>query len=172
MAPITAFVWQFYAVLCYRSVWHSVQLLNKGGHAVVKKWTNLCVGLAMIGCFSYFSAGCSPVMEATRPTPVDISQFAVGESRVNIVEALGAPIANVKNGDQSCDVYKLYTRGPGGVGKGVIAAGEGAADVVTLGLAEVVFTPIEAGTRNAKHTVTFCYDKDGKLLSTNDEPPG
>ncbi len=77
----------------------------------------------------------------------------------------------VKNGDQSCDVYKLYTRGPGGVGKGVIAAGEGAADVVTLGLAEVIFTPLEAGTRNARHSVTFCYEKDGKLLSFNDAPP-
>jgi hypothetical protein len=87
------------------------------------------------------------------------------------VEAIGAPTANVKNGDQSCDVYKLYTRGPGGVGKGVIAAGEGAADVVTLGLAEVLFTPLEAGTRNAKHTATFCYGKDGKPASFNDAPP-
>ena len=96
-------------------------------------------------CLDLFFCGCSPVMEATRPTPVDTSQFAVGESRVQVVEAIGAPTASVKNGDQSCDVYKLYTRGPGGVGKGVIAAGEGAADVVTLGLAEVLFTPLEAG---------------------------
>jgi len=110
-------------------------------------------------------------MEATRPTPVDMSQFAIGENRIQVVEAIGAPTANVKDGDQSCDVYKLYTRGPGGVSKGAIAAGEGAADVVTLGLAEVVFTPLEAGTRNAKHTVTFCYDKDGKLVSVNDAPP-
>ena len=117
------------------------------------------------------SASCSPVMEATRPTRVDMSQFAVGKSRVQVVEAIGAPTANVKNGDQSCDVYKLYTRGPGGVGKGVIAAGEGAADVVTLGLAEVIFTPLEAGTRNARHSVTFCYEKNGKLLSFNDAPP-
>jgi hypothetical protein len=124
----------------------------------------LSVGLFGVLAFS----GCSPVMEATRPTPVDTSQFAVGENRVQIVEAIGAPTANVKDSDQSCDVYKLYTRGPGGVGKGVIAAGEGAADVVTLGLAEVIFTPLEAGTRNPKHTVTFCYDKDGKLRSLAD----
>jgi hypothetical protein len=60
---------------------------------------------------------------------------------------------------------------PGGVGKGVIAAGEGAADAVTLGLAEVLFTPLEAGTTNAKHSVTFCYDNDEKLLSFHDAPP-
>ena len=118
-----------------------------------------------------FISGCSPVMEATRPTPVDTSQFAVGERRVQVVESIGAPTANVKDRYQSCDVYKLYTRGPGGLCEGVIAASEGAADVVTLGLAEVLFTPLEAGTRNAKHTVTFCYGKDDKLVSLNDAPP-
>jgi hypothetical protein len=131
----------------------------------------LFAALTIVSLASLASPGCSPVMEATRPTPVDTSQFAAGESRVQVVEAIGAPTANVKNTDKSCDVYKLYTRGSGGVGKGVIAAGEGAADVVTLGLAEVLFTPLEAGTRNAKHTVTFCYDKDEKLVSFNDAPP-
>ena len=63
-------------------------------------------------------AGCSPVMEATRPTPVDTSQFAVGESRLQVVEAIGAPTASLKDRGQSCDVYKLYTRGPAVSAKG------------------------------------------------------
>jgi hypothetical protein len=50
----------------------------------------------------------------------------------------------------------------------VIAAGEAASDVVTLGLAEVLWTPVEAATRNSKHTVLFCYDADGKLLSAEE----
>ena len=37
-------------------------------------------------------SACSPVMEATRPDPVDLSQFVVGESHVQVVEQLGAPI--------------------------------------------------------------------------------
>jgi hypothetical protein len=115
-----------------------------------------------------FCSGCSVVMEATRPDPVDTSQFAVGESHLQVVEALGAPTATVKEGDQSCDVYKLYTHGPGGAGKGAIAAGEAVADVFTLGLAEVVTSPVEGATRNAKHTVTMCYDKDSKLISRNE----
>lgn len=111
-------------------------------------------------------------MEAERPDPVDLSQFKVGESQVHVIETIGAPVDKIKNGDgQPCDVYKLYTRGPGPDEKAAIAAGEGAADVVTLGLAEVVFTPVEVGTRNAKHTVTFCYNKDGKLASVKDAPP-
>jgi hypothetical protein len=69
------------------------------------------------------------------------------------------------------EITACHSIKPGGVGKGVIAAGEGAADVVTLGLAEVLFTPLEAGTTNAKHSVTFCYDNDEKLLSFHDAPP-
>ncbi|HVB79820.1 MAG TPA: hypothetical protein VNE82_07710 [Candidatus Binataceae bacterium] len=112
--------------------------------------------------------GCSVVMEATRPDPIDTSQFAVGEPRLQVVEVLGAPAATVNQSDQSCDVYKLYTHGPGGAGKGAIAAGEAVADVFTLGLAEVVTSPVEGATRNAKHTVTMCYDKDLKLVSQNE----
>ena len=107
-------------------------------------------------------------MEATRPTPFDISQFAVGESRTQVIGVVGSPISQTKDGDDSCDVYKLYTRGPGDVEKGAIATGEVVADVFTLGLAEIIFTPVEYGTRNAKHTVTFCYDDGEKLLSMND----
>jgi hypothetical protein len=127
--------------------------------------------LTLAGILMLAATACSPVMEATRPDPVDMSQFAVGESRTQVVGVVGGPTATVKDGDHSCDVYKLYTRGPGAVGKGAIAAGEAVADVFTLGLTEVIFTPVEAGTRNAKHTVTFCYDDSGKLLSINDGGP-
>src|SRR5438552_3586183 len=102
--------------------------------------------------------GCSPIMEATRPDPVDLSQLAVGEKKVDVVAALGAPTATLKDETDPCDVYKLYTRGLGGVGRGVAAAGEAATDVLTLGLTEVLWTPIEAGTRNKRHTVLICYD--------------
>ena len=124
--------------------------------------------LTLAGILMLAAAACSPVMEATRPTPTDISQFAVGENRMQVVGVLGAPTAEVKDGDHSCDVYKLYTRGPGDVSKGAIAAGEVVADVFTLGLTEIIFTPVEAGTRNAKHTVTICYDESGKMLSLTD----
>jgi hypothetical protein len=99
---------------------------------------------------------CSVVMEASRPVPVDISQFAIGEGRPQVVETLGAPVATVKEGDSSCDVYKICTRGPGGAGKGAVAATEAVADVFTLGLAEVISSPVEGATKSAKHTVTFC----------------
>jgi hypothetical protein len=109
-------------------------------------------------------AGCSPVMEAMRPDPVDLSQFVVGENRINVLAQIGAPLATTKKGKNSCDIYKLYTHGPGSVGKGAIAAGEAVADLFTLGLTEVVTTPVEAATKNSKHTVVFCYTPDEKLV--------
>jgi hypothetical protein len=80
---------------------------------------------------------CSPVLEATRPDPVDLNQFVPGESRINVLSELGNPVATTPDGDRSCDIYKLYTRGPNGAGKGVLAAGEAVADVFTLGLTEI-----------------------------------
>ncbi len=114
------------------------------------------------------SAGCSVVMEATRPTPVNLSQFDPGESRDEVISMIGAPTGSANASDgASCDSYQLYTRGYGAGGKVGIAVLEGAADVFTLGLAEAVSSPVEGATRNEKHSVLFCY-KDSKLARLTD----
>ncbi|MDE1152377.1 MAG: hypothetical protein PW788_07555 [Micavibrio sp.] len=112
--------------------------------------------------------GCSPVMESMRPDPVDLTSFVIGEDRINVLAEVGAPVATVKKGKNSCDIYKLFTRGPAAGGKGAIAATEAVADVLTLGLAEVISTPAEAATKNSKHTVVFCYSPNEKLVSVNE----
>ena len=111
---------------------------------------------------------CSPVMESNRPDPVDLTQFKTGEERIKVITTLGAPMSTVPDAGNSCDLYQLFTHGPGSSGKVAIAAGEAVADVFTLGLAEVIFTPVEAGTKNAKHTVTFCYGSDDKLVKVSE----
>ena len=113
-------------------------------------------------------SACGPVLEATRPDPVDISQFVPGEKRINVLAEVGSPMATTPDGSGSCDVYKLYTRGPGAVGKGAIAVGEAVGDVLTLGLAEILWTPAEAATRNSKHTVLFRYDTANILVSVRE----
>jgi hypothetical protein len=120
-------------------------------------------GLLVALCVS----GCGAVLEATRDTPVNLDHVAVGESRVNVMADLGAPLSSVKNGTNDCDVYKLCTEGPGAAGKGAIAAGEVVADIFTFGLTELIFTPVEAATRGCLHTVMACYGPDNKLASIN-----
>jgi len=117
---------------------------------------------------------CAPVMHANRPDPVDLSQFANGQTRLSVVSQLGSPTSTIQNKDASCDIYKLYTDGPDSGSKGAIVAGYAIADVLTLGLTEVIFTPVEAATKSDKKTVLFCYGAEDKLvsLSQSDTPSG
>lgn len=114
-----------------------------------------------------FVSGCSVFMEATRPTPVDLATFHPGDSRSSVTQELGSPVSTSKGaGGTSCDLYLLYTKGYGVAGKVPIAIGELAADVFTVGLAEIVLSPTEAVTRNEKRTVWFCYQNDALLSVT------
>jgi hypothetical protein len=113
--------------------------------------------------------GCSTVMEANRPDPVNLTKFAPGMRRVDVVAQLGPAASTVQDGPKSCDVYRLYTRGVGRVGKAGIILGEAAADVFTLGLAEVVTTSGEAATKNKLHTVMMCYSAENVLVSVSDD---
>jgi hypothetical protein len=106
-------------------------------------------------------SGCSVFMEASRPSPVDLSEFAVGEGRPDVQADLGPPVAaSVDTDGAQCDTYHLYTHGYGSMTKAAVAVGEAAADVFTLCLTELVFTPIEIATENSRHPVTFCYQDD------------
>ncbi|MBV9997202.1 MAG: hypothetical protein JO127_18515 [Caulobacteraceae bacterium] len=123
----------------------------------------------MIAASTVLLGACSTIMEAKRPDPVDITRFNVGENRMDVIARLGAPPSTVKDQDDSCDVYKLYTKGAHGASKGAVILGEATADVFTLGLAEVVTTPVEAASKSHQHTVLFCYGADDKVASITDE---
>lgn len=127
---------------------------------------------AAVGVVGFLSmTACSTGMEANRPVPVDLSQFHPGDSRFNVVSVAGAPEGSITDTSGPCDVYKLYTTGLGGFGKGVITAGETITDIGTLGLAEIIWTPVQAGTKPHEHTVMFCYDKNDRLLSVLSRDP-
>ncbi|MGH7905862.1 MAG: hypothetical protein ACREP6_04470 [Candidatus Binataceae bacterium] len=112
----------------------------------------------------FAAPGCSVFMEANRPTPTNLHKFEAGQSRNSVRQQLGAPDVSTLQADgMNCDVYHLYTRGYGAEGKAGIAFLEGTADVLSLGLTEIVLTPTEALTRNKKHPVTFCYSS-GRLV--------
>jgi hypothetical protein len=115
-------------------------------------------------------AGCSVYMESNRPTPVKLADYESGQSRESVIGRLGAPASSTQYpGGNSCDLYQLYTKGYGTGGKVATAVVESAADVFTLGLAEVVLTPTEAATKNELHPVKFCYH-DQKLTMVSDNP--
>jgi hypothetical protein len=116
-------------------------------------------------------SACSTGMEESRPVPVDLSKAKPGESRLNVVSTFGAPSGQISTSTGSCDIYSMYTSGLGGFGKGVVTGGEVLTDVATLGLAEVIWTPVQSATRPAKHTVLFCYNKNDQLVSVSNKNP-
>ena len=113
-------------------------------------------------------AGCSTVMEANRPPPVNLAKYSAGEKRMDVIATLGAPKTSVKDGDNSCDVYELYTSGNSKAQKTAVILGEAGADLFTAGLFELVATPAEAATKSKPHTVLMCYSNDN-LISVKDE---
>jgi len=133
---------------------------------------NGACAFGLFAMLAFSAAGCSTYLEATRPDPVDLDKFKPGEQRIDVIAQVGTPSSSLKDQDKSCDVYQLYTHGPGRWGKAGIALGEAAADVFTLGLAEAVTTPAEAATRNKLHTVLFCYAADDKLAFVRESEAG
>src|SRR6201998_2522735 len=124
---------------------------------------------SMIGLLGM--TACSAGMEASRPVPVDLSQFHAGDSRFNVVSGVGGAKGTIDDIAGPCDIYSLYTTGLGGFGKGVVTGSEVITDVATLGLAEIIWTPVQASTRPRQHTVTFCYDRNERLLSMLSRDP-
>jgi hypothetical protein len=53
-------------------------------------------------------SGCSVYMEATRPTPVELDEYQIGQTRDSVLERLGAPEGTAKESDgASCDFYNF-----------------------------------------------------------------
>jgi hypothetical protein len=111
---------------------------------------------------------CSTVMEANRPNGVKLSTYHLAEQRVDVVSTMGAPQSSVKDGDRSCDVYSVYTSRTNGAQKAAVILGEGAADLFTAGLFEIVATPAQAASKPGRHTVLMCYGEDNGLVGVKD----
>jgi hypothetical protein len=118
---------------------------------------------AIAALAAVFLGSCSTVMEYNRPEATNLKQFYVGEKRIDVISNIGSPTTSVKDGDNSCDVYSLYTSGVSRAGKAGIILVEGAADFFTLGLTEVIATPAEAASKSKRHTVMLCYSASETL---------
>ena len=111
-----------------------------------------------------FIAGCSVVMAAKQPSRKDFSVLSKGVDRSRVVAELGAPLATeVKDGKRT-DVFNVrqgYSTGAK-TGRAIF---HGVADVFTLGLWEVVGTPVETGASGTDVKVTVNYDSRDKVES-------
>lgn len=103
--------------------------------------------------------GCSVYMAAKQPTLKDMSVFGIGTKRDIILAELGNPVASGKDNDAKYDIFSFiqgYTAGS----KAGRAFLHGTFDVLTLGLWEVLGTPIESVASGDKVKLKVIYDSN------------
>ena len=100
-------------------------------------------------------SGCSVGMAISGKEEPNLSAFRVGSTRGEVELQLGSPVSSVTTPEgKRVDMYEYEL---GNKPSGGRAIGHGVMDLLTLGLWEVIGTPIE-GFQGEKKRVTIRYD--------------
>lgn len=106
--------------------------------------------------------GCSVFMAAKQPGLKNVDLFKVGTPRGMLLGEFGLPtVAEVRDGKKH-EIYK-FVQGYSGGTKAGRAFFHGAADVVTLGLWEVVGTPTESVFSGDEMAYEVSYDATDRI---------
>jgi len=114
--------------------------------------------LIMLSLFILINSGCSVVMAAKQPSAKNIDLFRVGTPRSMLLAEFGLPtISEVQDGKKH-EIYKFIQGYSAGArtGRAVI---HGVADVLTLGLWEVIATPAEGAFSGDEIAYDVRYDE-------------
>ena len=104
-------------------------------------------------------SGCSVFMAAKQPAKKDISLFKMGVPRTVLIAEYGAPIISEYRNDKKFEIFK-FVQGYSTGAKVGRAFFHGAADVVTLGLWELVGTPTEITFSGDEMAFQVRYDEN------------
>ena len=107
-------------------------------------------------------SGCAVYMAANQPDKKDVGVLTTGNARVAVIAELGMPVQTTMKDGAKVDLFS-FTQGYSGLEKGGRAVLHGAADVLTLGLWEVVGTPIEGVANGTKVSVEVTYDREERV---------
>ena len=91
----------------------------------------------------YSLSGCSVYMAANQPPAKNIDLFKVGTPRSALLAEFGYPTSSEEKDGKKYDIFR-FTQGYSGGAKAGRAVAHGIASVLTLGLWEVIGTPVEA----------------------------
>jgi hypothetical protein len=115
-------------------------------------------------CTVVLIQGCSAFMAGKKQTKKDLSVLRIGGNRDDIVAVLGAPYQTQRFEDgQVKDTYKIVENAPSEGMKTVEVLGNGVLSIGTLGLWEIVGTPIQIATQQEATLFILYYGPDNKL---------
>ncbi len=107
--------------------------------------------------------GCSVFMAAKQPPKKNMDVLHAGTSRASVIAEFGSPVHTETNAEGNhVDIFSFVQ----GYSKGVKASRavfHGTADIFTLGLWEVIGTPVEAVADGTQVKVQVAYDKDDRV---------
>lgn len=115
-----------------------------------------------IGAVLLAISGCSVYMAAKQPGAKDLSVLKEGTPRGHVIAELGAPVWSGDKGGSKVDIF-AFTQGYSAGAKAGRAFFHGAADFFTLGLWEVVGTPVESVASGTEMKVEVTYDEKDQV---------
>ena len=123
----------------------------------------LSVGIVLLS-----SSGCSVFMAAAGKREPNLGMITIGAHRAEVELQLGSPRATVahEGGEYRTDTYEYELGNEPSAGRAVV---HGVMDLLTLGLWEVVGTPIEA-FKGEKRDMVITYDLDDLVVGINRPP--
>ncbi|MBS0483987.1 MAG: hypothetical protein JSS06_02025 [Proteobacteria bacterium] len=122
----------------------------------LKKFIGTAVMLAML---VVSLSGCSVFMAAKQPEKRDIGLMKKGTARAVLISEFGAPAISEFRNDKRYEIFK-FVQGYSTWAKAARAFAHGAADVVTLGLWELVGTPAEITFSGDEMAFQVSYDEN------------
>lgn len=120
--------------------------------------------------------GCAVAMAAKQPDYKNVELFKQGTTRGQLLGEFGQPVSTETRKDGTkCDTFS-FTQGYSGGAKAGRAVGHAVADLLTLGLWEVIGTPTEAVFSGNTVGYQACYGADERVtevtLLTKDDGKG
>jgi hypothetical protein len=126
------------------------------GKEEIMKKLKICAAVVLF----VFTTGCSVYMATQQPEKKDVHVLDRGTARNHVIAEFGAPVhTEVDDEGKTCDVF-VFVQGYSGGIKAGRAAFHGAADILTLGLWEVVGTPVEAVADGTEVKCEVFYDEN------------
>jgi hypothetical protein len=124
----------------------------------MKRLIQLAILVLVLG----WGYGCSVYKAVNQPEQKDISVLHKNAVRANVIAELGEPVYTEKTEKGRMDIFK-FTQGYSEGVKTSRAVFHGTADVLTLGLWEIVGTPVESVYSGHDVRLEAHYDKHDKL---------
>jgi outer membrane protein assembly factor BamE (lipoprotein component of BamABCDE complex) len=128
--------------------------------------TLLVITFCMAGLLLGALSGCSVYKAVNQPEKKNLSVLSSGTPRMQVIAELGAPTWSEERNGEKVDLFTFkqgYSKGA----KTGRALFHGAADVLTIGMWEVVGTPIETVADGTDMKVEITYDSEEKVKNVN-----